>query len=496
MMGPGGRQDTLDDFCNFWNWRKTVNLGNSLLGKMTLAIAQAVIHHQAFSAFTSGLREHHLDELCQWEGQVRAWESDQSNPCPFDIPRNELCMSDVKKAMAEEEHRAVERGGTVLGDASPSAFLISGLDIEESQQELLAISAKTDLTTVEATQLQTSRTSLLKRVKKFRDIQTTYMPGLQDYLKSIPNVSATATPESILLYLPSFFSVDQRASICPSELSHLENRLRFAQATEALTKLRRQLRTRSFAHSYKTRNVHSQGAYTRSRLLQNQIEVRIKAIRVQYMMAREALLSLQGPGDWESSLRPLLPEDIRGINERTLTAEEQEEYKRTRMLAGMSPESVQSELNGQGLVSGSENVPTMAFNRSLALGEGRRTLSWIWYTVSDEELSDPGEVQACLRVEWVKARARAERWREEVLLLEEEMRRAIAYCCWKAEHWENVSHIKLSDDASVQEGGEHTHTVRPTMNDAELHNGRASVPPLVVELDLEDEGSEEENEDL
>ncbi|KAF7426498.1 hypothetical protein PC9H_008867 [Pleurotus ostreatus] len=37
------------------------------------------------------------------------------------------------------------------------------------------------------------------------------------------------------------------------------------------------------------------------------------------------------------------------------------------------------------------------------LGEGRRTLSWIWYTVSDEELSDPGEVQACLRVEWVKA---------------------------------------------------------------------------------------------
>ena len=26
MMGQGGRWDTIDDFCNFTNWRKTVNL--------------------------------------------------------------------------------------------------------------------------------------------------------------------------------------------------------------------------------------------------------------------------------------------------------------------------------------------------------------------------------------------------------------------------------------------------------------------------------------
>lgn len=29
MMGPGGRWDTVDDFCNFYNWRKTVGLGRS-----------------------------------------------------------------------------------------------------------------------------------------------------------------------------------------------------------------------------------------------------------------------------------------------------------------------------------------------------------------------------------------------------------------------------------------------------------------------------------
>lgn len=27
MMGPGGRWDTMDDFCNYSNWKKTINLG-------------------------------------------------------------------------------------------------------------------------------------------------------------------------------------------------------------------------------------------------------------------------------------------------------------------------------------------------------------------------------------------------------------------------------------------------------------------------------------
>lgn len=27
LMGPGGRADTLDDFCNYHNWRKTTALG-------------------------------------------------------------------------------------------------------------------------------------------------------------------------------------------------------------------------------------------------------------------------------------------------------------------------------------------------------------------------------------------------------------------------------------------------------------------------------------
>ncbi|KAF4582638.1 hypothetical protein EYR40_002561 [Pleurotus pulmonarius] len=369
--------------------------GDSLLKKMTLAIPQAAIHHQAFRAFTDGLHEQHSEELLEWENQVRAWELDHDQPCPFDLPRDNLTMSDLKKEMAEEEHRRVQRGEALPGDTSPSNFIITGLDIEATQQELLVTASKHDLTTVEATQLQTSRTALLKKIKKFRDTQNMYMPGLADYIKEKGYEESTSSPELIELFLPSFFASTQRDLICQQGLPEFENHLRFAQATEALAHLRRQLRTRSFANSYKTRNAHSQGAYTRSRLLQNQIEVRIKAVRAQYDISRRSLLSLRGPGDWENTLKVLRAEDIRGINERTLNEEEQEEYRRARLLAGMSEETVEGELHGLGTTSGQENIPTVAFNRSLALGEGRRTLSWIWYTVTDEELMGVGEVQAC-----------------------------------------------------------------------------------------------------
>jgi hypothetical protein len=40
-------------------------------------------------------------------------------------------------------------------------------------------------------------------------------------------------------------------------------------------------------------------------------------------------------------------------------------------------------------------------------------------------------------VEWAKAKARADRWEEEVVLLNEEMRRILEFCNRKAAWWEN-----------------------------------------------------------
>ena len=47
-----------------------------------------------------------------------------------------------------------------------------------------------------------------------------------------------------------------------------------------------------------------------------------------------------------------------------------------------------------------------------------------------------------LRVEWLRCRARAARWKEEIQLLEEEMRRSIEFCRWSASWWEGQASLR------------------------------------------------------
>ena len=50
-----------------------------------------------------------------------------------------------------------------------------------------------------------------------------------------------------------------------------------------------------------------------------------------------------------------------------------------------------------------------------------------------------------MRVQWCRTRARAMRWSEEVLLLQEEMRRVLEYMSWFANWW--TSHAALPSTA-------------------------------------------------
>jgi hypothetical protein len=45
-------------------------------------------------------------------------------------------------------------------------------------------------------------------------------------------------------------------------------------------------------------------------------------------------------------------------------------------------------------------------------------------------------LSVALHVEWAKAKARADHWEEEVMLLNEEMCQTLEFCSWKANWWE------------------------------------------------------------
>ena len=61
--------------------------------------------------------------------------------------------------------------------------------------------------------------------------------------------------------------------------------------------------------------------------LQRQIEANIVAARDRYNQACAALLSLRGPGDWESTLQELHQQDIRGLNKHVFNEEEMDSIK-------------------------------------------------------------------------------------------------------------------------------------------------------------------------
>lgn len=57
-----------------------------------------------------------------------------------------------------------------------------------------------------------------------------------------------------------------------------------------------------------------------------------------------------------------------------------------------------------------------------------------------------------MRVEWCKARARAQRYREDLELVDEEMGRAIAYTEWRAEWWMKQTDRRENVSAELQDG--------------------------------------------
>ncbi|KAJ7738811.1 hypothetical protein B0H16DRAFT_1465657 [Mycena metata] len=452
VMGPGSREDTIDDLCGFSNWRKTVDLGNSLLRKLVLAIPQAMIHSRAFHAFTDGLRGEHEGELRDWDALIREWEQDPLGAVinPFDYPAVEAeTMADVMKRISEEDHARVVKDGAGALQVKPAGFLLAGIDIQEDQLAVALEAKRRTRTTIQATDLQRKRTVLLGKVAALQDVQNIYMPGLHQWIaQQEPALPApdNSKPETIKIFLPSALPAAVRETVCLPELTQNEDNLRQAQAGDALRELRSNLRTRTFAHQFKRKHMGGQGMYTKSQSLQDGIEDRIRSAGARYRAAWAGLLALRGPGKWQTALQELRPEDVRGINERAMNDEEKEDNRKARLLAGLTGD-------GSGDVDEyGESIPlTVLFN--LETGEGTRQSSWLWYSAMGVgEVDADGKLHADIRVEWSKARARADRWREEVVLVEEEMRRTIEYCRWKARWWEERLELRRDVAPALAEG--------------------------------------------
>lgn len=239
------------------------------------------------------------------------------------------------------------------------------------------VKGKRKSTLLQTTSVVERRTTLIKRLQRFREIQRLYMPKF-DPLSHADPTAATSQVEDFILYLPSELNASDRRKFCPNGLAELEDRVRYAEACDALETLRHHLCTRSFSNRFKVANITGQINNTRARETQARIDDKVRFSAIQYRRARAALVVLRfGKSiEWQAKLAPLQQSDVRALNKRELTRQEKNEMTVIHFKNGVvTAKDIKDERTRQTAVS---------------VGEGHRTPSWIWYTgVLQEGLDDP-----------------------------------------------------------------------------------------------------------
>ncbi|KIJ58413.1 hypothetical protein HYDPIDRAFT_81314, partial [Hydnomerulius pinastri MD-312] len=396
-MGPGSRQDTLNDHFGDWNWKKVVALGETMLRKLKEAIPERRDHQRTLQELEDAVNEDDASVLAAWRTEIQTWELTRGEPNPFESRINAPTQASVRLQLAKDDAKVLEQSSqpALHEEISPSVLISAGLDLEELQRRL---HVEREALGQHATDLQEANlllrsNGLQRKIDSWVNAQLLYMPNVATLRANKSYISSL--PEDFKLWFPSEVGLSVS---CDTILRSHEWQLRHAQAHDALSALRQSLRCRSYMYKYKDSNLRGQGANTRARNLLKKVDAKISAAATRYRIAYGALLALGpllGKNNWQLELQPL----------RTLKAED---------IRAMTD-----------LMDGET--------------QGKKSLSWIWKmrgaTSAGNDDEDKESAQE-VRIEWCKARARARRWAEEVELLREEMRRVLAFFEWHTAWWD------------------------------------------------------------
>ncbi|KAJ7096966.1 hypothetical protein C8R44DRAFT_586248, partial [Mycena epipterygia] len=440
-MGPGSRRDTLDDHFNDWNHKKIIVLGYMLRRKTQNAVPEMVGTKNALGDMEESLGP---ERVAEYTAMAELWEKDGDNPNPFEMLRKDEHIAKVRWELAvEAAAREVDGNldpGDVRGDMHITELIGMGLQLEDQQRTLAFDLAATSLHPTE-----NQRRAMIERTTKLRrkifawiEVQEKFLPQLQR-LRELEDEARARLAEThavpgikvseIALWLPSSLArapgLDAREVPVRSDVQEHEYWLRVGQAGEALHEVRRLLLVRT--HLYKLKDTHSWGvkANTCSGIKIDALNNQVRRAADQYRAARRALVTLGWVlkrREWEWSFLELKEEDVRGLPRSTFSDPERQRGKKSR-------------------------------KKKAKIAQEARELSWIW--ISRGERYEPGDDRAmteAVRIEWAKACARCGRWREEVDLLEEEMRWVQQFLQWRSDWWKGQVGLRGLSEGPQLEG--------------------------------------------
>ncbi|KAJ6449491.1 hypothetical protein C8R45DRAFT_849722, partial [Mycena sanguinolenta] len=410
ISGPGARRDTLDAHFQYSNWKKIVRLGTVLLEKIQKNVPYMLDARAALVDVEASFAPSVIEA---WTAMAEAWEEDNVNPNPFASTVKHDDLREVRLRMAAIAQADVTHE-RVRGDMHKTEMLSMALQLEQQQQALATHMKK--ISTHETVDQQRTRvereTKLRRKIDAWMAVQELFMPevaGLRErenaarervaVTQALPGIRA----QDMQLWLPSAIGGKAR---CDASLQEYEFDLRHGQAVQALEDMRGALLLRTHEWRYRD-GVHGVKAKMRSSTRVEGIQARIDSAAAEYRAARAALVKLAPVVhrmEWVNYLKPLEAKDIRG--------------------------------------------------RPKALEAQKEGMSWIWLSEGQTGTQEDVVQSEPLRIEWAKTRARAMRYKEEVDLLEEEMRRVLEFLDWRAGWWTSLVGSRAGEQphAALREG--------------------------------------------
>ncbi|KAJ7162526.1 hypothetical protein C8R43DRAFT_1086432 [Mycena crocata] len=376
-MNEGAREDAIEDLIDYLNHERNVS--------QVLAMEERDRQVSGFTEVDAGLSE---QTRAKWQKKITTWLADRSKPNPYEGKGGGGSEAEIRLRLTKDEAAEAAAGGVQLSGSSLTAFVTSGLHLEEQQRRISVYMA-----------------AAVRELEAEEDARDLELPAPQ--------------AEDIKLYLPSELKGPDRERGCRAGLAEMEAKLRQGQCDDAIDYVRNRLHAKRHLLLYRGPNVAGQKAGLRSNTLVERVGERVQVGAQKYRRAREALIALRGAeacGDY----KVLSDDDIR-------LDEEQEIDAQARHRLGNIGSSSRS-----------------AKRQGPALSSKEKRVSWLWTAGGGPGESD--QMHDSIRVEWSKAKARKDRWVEEVKLLREEMKRKL----WDRSA-EMVVQTAVLDDALLAE---------------------------------------------
>ncbi|KAJ7145055.1 hypothetical protein C8R43DRAFT_953505 [Mycena crocata] len=451
-MGPGMRRDTINDAFNDWNHKIITGFGQWGLRKIMECVPEMITNSVELEELEQSLRNLGAGStLEKWRTEVEAWEEDDEKPNPFASKVKTKTMLDVRREMAEEVQLEMDEdeaeGFAIPDEMHPTEMISMGLQLEQLQRNLGSDMASIgNHPTAEQQTTMTERANKLRRkLHTWMDAQVSFIPHVAllraEEDRARTRIVATQSQPGIqvqhmALWLPS--GIKGRVD-CDVELYEYEFRLRVAQGYEALDDIRHELLVRTHLYKFKDRYVRGVKANTRCQTKIETVEEKTRRSSARYRAARQALVALGRQlkkKEWEAALRPLLPADVRGMPRALF-----QDPERKKMLQRKGPAAKRA--------------------AEAARQEAKASMSWIWISPGVEDEDGERGMSEALRINWAKTRARFMRQKEQVDLVEEEMRRIPEFLEWQAGWWEDLIGTRpLAPEDEVDENPDITYAPR------------------------------------